>query len=82
MFILIILTGDIEMNPGPRFQCGLCKSTVRHRIDFLNVRNAKNASTLHAQTLVTTNSEELNLLMELGIVQTVKLTVVFVVVLF
>ena len=32
------------------------KSTVRHRIDFLNVRNAKNASTLHAQTLVTTNS--------------------------
>ena len=32
------------------------KSTIRHRIDFLNVRNAKNASTLHAQTLVTTNS--------------------------
>ena len=58
------------------------KSTVRHRIDFLNVRNAKNASTLHAQTLVTTNSKELNLVMELGIVQTVKLTVVFAVVLF
>ena len=40
---------------------GLCSfkpsnSTVRHRIDSLNVRNAKNASTLHAQTLVTTNS--------------------------
>ena len=54
LFILIILAGDIEMNPGPRFQCGLCKnakSTVRHRIDFLNVRNAKNASTLQAQTL-------------------------------
>ena len=32
------------------------KSTVRHRTDFLNVRNAKNASTLHAQTLVTMNS--------------------------
>ena len=30
--------------------------TVRHRIDFLSVRNAKNASTLPAQTLVTTNS--------------------------
>ena len=58
------------------------KCTVRHRIDFLNVRNAKNASTLHAQTLVTTNSKELNLVMELGIVQTVKLTVVFAVVLF
>ena len=22
LFILIILAGDIEMNPGPRFQCG------------------------------------------------------------
>ena len=51
LFILIILAGDIEMNPGPRFQCGL--STVRHRIDSLNVRNAKTASKLHAQTLVT-----------------------------
>ena len=54
------------------------KSTVRHRIDSLNVRNVKNASKLHAQTLVTTNSlKELNLVTELGIVQTVKLTVVF-----
>ena len=25
LFILIILAGDIEMNPGSRFQCGLCK---------------------------------------------------------
>ena len=25
LFILIILAGDIEMNAGPRFQCGLCK---------------------------------------------------------
>ena len=25
LFILIILAGDIGMNPGPRFQCGLCK---------------------------------------------------------
>ena len=25
LFILFILAGDIEMNPGPRFQCGLCK---------------------------------------------------------
>ena len=56
VFILIILAGDIEMNPGPSFNVAYAKSTVRHRIDFLNVRNAKNASTLHAQTLVTTNS--------------------------
>ena len=25
LFILIILAVDIEMNPGPRFHCGLCK---------------------------------------------------------
>ena len=25
LFILIILAEDIEMNPGPRFQCGLYK---------------------------------------------------------
>ena len=25
LFILIILAGDIEMNPGPRIQCRLCK---------------------------------------------------------
>ena len=25
LFILIILAGDIEMNPGPRFQCDSCK---------------------------------------------------------
>ena len=81
LFILIILTVDIEMNPGPRFQCGLCKKYLRHWIDSLNVRNAKNASMLHAQTLVRTNSQELNLVTELGIVQTVKLTVVFAVVL-
>ena len=54
LFILIILAGDIEMNPG--FNVAYARSTVRHRIDSLNVRNAKNASTLHAQTLVTTNS--------------------------
>ena len=53
------------------------KSTVRHRIDSLNVSNEKNVSTLHAQNLVTMNTLELNLVTELGIVQTVKLTVVF-----
>ena len=59
LFILIILAGDIEMNPGiqvPGFNVAYAKSIVRHRIDFLNVRNAKNASTLHVQTLVTMNS--------------------------
>ena len=54
LFVLIILAGGIEMKPG--FNVAYAKSTVRRRVDFLNVRNAKNASTLHAQTLVTTNS--------------------------
>ena len=46
LFILIILAGDIKMNPG--LNVAYAKSTVRHRIDSLNVRNAKNVSTLHA----------------------------------
>ena len=56
------------------------KSTVRHRIDSLNVRNAKNASTscsnLGDNELLRIESGD-----GLGIVQTVKLTVVFAVVL-
>ena len=40
----------------PGFNVAYVKSTVRHQINSLNVRSAKNASTLHAQTLVTTNS--------------------------
>ena len=56
LFILIILAGDIEINPGPRFQCGLCKKYYKASDRLLEVRNAKNASTLHAKTLLTTNS--------------------------
>ena len=37
------------------FNVACAKSTVRHQIDSLNVRNVKNASRLHAQTLVTMN---------------------------
>ena len=33
LFILIILAGDIEMNPGPRFQCGLCKKASDRLIE-------------------------------------------------
>ena len=32
LLILIVLAGDIEMNLGPRFQCRLCKNTVRQLI--------------------------------------------------
>ena len=29
MAIILILAGDIEVNPGPSFQCGVCKNTVK-----------------------------------------------------
>ena len=29
LFILIILSGDFEMNPGPRFQCRRCKKILQ-----------------------------------------------------
>ena len=45
--------GISKLTQVPGFNVAYAKSTVRHRIDSLNVRNAKNASTLHAQTLVT-----------------------------
>ena len=35
------------------------KGTVRHRIDSVNVRNAKNASMLHAQGKKINNDQEL-----------------------
>ena len=45
LFIFIILAGDIKMNPG--FNVAYAKSTVKHRIDSMNLRNVKNASILH-----------------------------------
>ena len=29
LFILIILAGDIEINPGPKFQCRLCRKVLQ-----------------------------------------------------
>ena len=48
--------GISKLTQVPSFNVAYAKSTIRHRIDSLNVRNVKNDSTLHAQTLVTTNS--------------------------
>ena len=55
-FFLSSWLGISKWTQVPGFNMAYAKSTVRHRIDSLNVRNAKNAPTLHAQTLVTTNS--------------------------
>ena len=54
LFILIILAGDIEMNPGPRFQCGLCKKYCKASDRLLECEECEKR--FHAQTLVTTNS--------------------------
>ena len=55
LLILIILAGDIEMNPGPRSQCRLCKNIARHQKNRLNVKNAKSAFTHHASVLTKRN---------------------------
>ena len=51
LLVLIILAGDIEMNPGPRYLCRLCKNIARHHENLLNVKNVKSAFTHHAQIL-------------------------------
>ena len=46
LLILIILAGDIEMNPGPNVVSA--KNIARHQKNLLNVTNAKSAFTHHA----------------------------------
>ena len=55
LLVLIILAGDIEMNPGPRSQCRQCKNIVRRQTRLSSVRNAVNAFMCHAQILVREN---------------------------
>ena len=50
LFILIILAGNIGMNPGPGFQCGLCKKYCKAWIDSMNVMNAKTLPRLMLKT--------------------------------
>ena len=42
LFILIILAGDIEMNPGPSFQCGLCKKYCKASDRLLECEECEN----------------------------------------
>ena len=83
LFILIILAGDIEMNPGPRFQYGLCKKYCKASDRLLECEECEKR--FHASCSNLGNNELVRIesgLTELGIVQTVKLTIVFAVVLF
>ena len=54
LFILIILAGDIEMNPGPRFQCRLCQKSCKapesdnaKQCEFLEASFRKMSSIVH-----------------------------------
>ena len=79
MFILIILAGDIEMNPGPRFQCGLCKKYCNDRLiecEECEKRFHASCSNLGDDKLLKIESGD-----EAWYCKTVKLTVVFAVVL-
>ena len=51
--ILIILAGDIEMNPGPNVVSA--KNIARHQKNRLNVKNAKSAFTHHKSVLTKRN---------------------------
>ena len=53
LLILIILAGDIEMNPGPNAVSA--KNIARHQKNRLNVKNAKSAFTHHASVLTKRN---------------------------
>ena len=56
LITLLILAGDIEMNPGPRvLMPPLQKTIARHRIRSSNARTVKSAFTHHAPNLETMN---------------------------
>ena len=59
----------------------LKKNIARHQKRSLNVRTVKSAFMHHAPNLEMINSQNWNQTMDLGIVQTAKLTVVYAVVL-
>ena len=85
LFILIILAGDIEMNPVPRFQCRICKQYCKASAKVVECEDCEkrvHASSAKKKNLEIMNSQNWNQTMDLGIVQTAKLTVVYAVVLY
>ena len=77
LLTLIILAGDIEMNPGPRFLCRLCKNTVKLPTNLSHAMTAKSAFMRHVQIPAKKKFPVWKMKMNLGIVQTAKQTVVF-----
>ena len=76
LLILIVLAGDIEMNPGPRFQCRLCKKYCKAADQVVECADCEKR--FHA-SCANLGKEELQEL-ESGIVQTARLSVAFAVV--
>ena len=81
LFILIILAGDVERNPGPRFQCCLCKKYCKALDRLIEYEECEkhfhaSCSNLGEDELLRIESGD-----KAGIAQTVKLTVFFAVVL-
>ena len=81
LFVLIILAGDIEINPGPRFQGGLCKKYCKASDRLLECEECEKRFHASCSNLADDELLRTDLVTELGIAQTVKLTVVFTVVL-
>ena len=81
LLILIILAGDIEMNPGPRSQCRLCKTILQGIRKSVKCEECEKR--FHTSCISLDEKELLECReMDLGIAPTEKLAVVYVVVLF
>ena len=82
LLILMILAGDIELNPGPRSQCRLCKIYCKAANKVVECEDCKDHFHASRANLGNDELEKLESGIELGIVQSAKLIVTCVVVLF
>jgi len=60
IYLLLIQAADIEINPGPRYPCGICKKNVNWNSKAFNVTDATYGITLLVQKLAQKHSEILN----------------------
>ena len=65
------------MNPCPRFQCRLCKKYCKASDKVVECEDCEKCFHDHAPNLEMMNSQNWNQAMDLGFVQTAKLTVVY-----
>ena len=82
LLILIILAGDIEMNPGPRFQCRTCKKYCKAAEKAVKCEDCEKRFYASCVNLGPVELQKMSRVMILGIVQTAKLSAAYAVVLF